>query len=442
MWDKVLSLIKSKHNETVFETWFADLQIKSIDENLNIINLSCKHDPAVKMLTNKYLTLLEDTIFEVFGKKYSVNVRTLSYYQELEKNKKTRKPKIEGAEIELNPLQNFENFVVGDNNSLAHAAAFAVSESPSQMYNPLFLYGGSGLGKTHLMNAIGTYIIKNNPSLSVLYVTSEMFTNEFVDSLKNSNTNRFKNKYRKVDVLLIDDIQFLEGKIQTQEEFFHTFNALFQENKQIVITGDRPPKDLTVLDERLRTRFAYNLVADLQPAKFETRVAILKKKIEISGLSWNSDIEEVCFLIAEKVTDNVRSLEGTIQRLISFSNVLDEKINLDLAKRVLPDILEGNEKTITPERIRSIVAKFYKIKVSEMDSKKRNAEIVLPRQVAMLLCRKNTDLSFQNIGKLFGGKNYSTVIASINKIEDSMRKDKNLKEEIRQIEEKIKANKS
>lgn len=442
MWDKVLSLIKSKHNETVFETWFADLKIKSIDENLNIINLSCKHDPAVKMLTNKYLTLLEDTIFEVFGKKYSVNVRTLSYYQELEKNKKTKKPKIEGAEIELNPLQNFENFVVGDNNSLAHAAAFAVSESPSQMYNPLFLYGGSGLGKTHLMNAIGTYIIKNNPSLSVLYVTSEMFTNEFVDSLKNSNTNRFKNKYRKVDVLLIDDIQFLEGKIQTQEEFFHTFNALFQENKQIVITGDRPPKDLTVLDERLRTRFAYNLVADLQPAKFETRVAILKKKIEISGLSWNSDIEEVCFLIAEKVTDNVRSLEGTIQRLISFSNVLDEKINLDLAKRVLPDILEGNEKTITPERIRSIVAKFYKIKVSEMDSKKRNAEIVLPRQVAMLLCRKNTDLSFQNIGKLFGGKNYSTVIASINKIEDSMRKDKNLKEEIRQIEEKIKANKS
>lgn len=380
-------------------------------------------------------------MFETFiGKHYRIIVKHKKEYEDEMKPKRTAKP-IPGASKDFNPLLNFDNFVVGNNNKYAHAASLAVAESPSEAYNPLFIYGGSGLGKTHLMQSIGTYIIKNNPETTVLYVSSEMFTNEMIAALNENRMRSFKNKYRKVDVLLIDDIQFLENKEATQEEFFHTFNALYEDNKQIVITSDKHPNKLVNLEERLRSRFSWNLIADLQPADYETRVAILKKKAENKGLEWNDDMYDVCCLIAEQITDNIRSLEGAFNNIVGFSSLLGEKIDISFAKRTLKDIINENDKAIEPERIRSIVAKHYKIKVADMDSKKRNAEIALARQIAMYLCRNETDLSFEKIGNIFGGKHYSSVMHSCSKIGALISEDDLISEDIEKIKTKLSSKK-
>ena len=330
---------------------------------------------------------------------------------------------------------------MGNSNKYAHAASFAVAESPAEAYNPLFLYGGSGLGKTHLMQAIAIHILNNNPGMNVLYVSSEQFTNELITALSENKTKQFKNKYRKTDVLLIDDIQFLEGKESTQEEFFHTFETLFQENKQIVISSDRPPNNLVKIDERLRSRFAWNMIADLQPADFETRVAILRKKAENAGIEWTQDVYNVCCLISEQVTDNIRELEGAFNRVVGMAQLIPgEEVNVEFAKRILNDIIKDNEKAVAPERIRSMVARYYKIKVADMDSKKRNAEITLPRQVAMYICREETDLSLPKIGKLFGGRHYSTVIHSHEKVQELMKNDETFRNEISKLMEELKKN--
>jgi chromosomal replication initiator protein len=337
----------------------------------------------------------------------------------------------------FNPKYNFENFVVGSSNKYAHAVSVAVAEAPGDVYNPLFIYGGSGLGKTHLMQAIGVHIIRNNPQSKVLYVGAEMFTNELITAINDNKTRSFRNKYRKLDVLLIDDIQFLEGKEATQEEFFHTFEALYQNNKQIVITSDCPPVSLKGLDERLRTRFSWNMIADIATPDYETRVAILKNLVEKSDIEMTDDVYDVICLIAEQVKDNIRELEGAYNRVIGLSQLLDEPINVDNARSILKDIIKDNEDAVAPERIRSTVANHYKIKISDMDSPKRNAEITLPRQVAMYLCRENTDLSLPKIGKLFGNRHYSTVIHAVEKIEEMLKNDEELIDNMELIKSKL-----
>ncbi len=445
IWGDFLQFIKANTTEVSYNTWFTSLFIYRIDEDVDIIYLACKDDIKIKQIKRRYMHLIEQGFENVTGKSYRVIVKLEDEYKEeaapaAEKKQKKIK-KFEDSNKLFNPRMSFENFVVGNNNKYAHAAALAVAESPAEAYNPLFIYGGSGLGKTHLMQAIGIMIIKNNPDAKVVYVSSETFTNELIKAISENKMRSFKNKYRKADVLLIDDIQFLENKDKTQEEFFHTFNALYEDDKQIVISSDRSPNQLVNLEERLRTRFAWNLIADITPADFETRVAILKKKAENCNVEWDDDLYEVCCLIAEKFTDNIRELEGAFNNITGYSNLLGEKIDVAFAKRTLRNIIKDTDDGIAPERIRSIVAKYFKIKVSDMDSAKRNREIAYPRQIAMYLCRENTELSLPEIGEVFGGKHHSTVIHSINKISDLYAKDDDTKADVDALRKKIKQHK-
>ena len=339
----------------------------------------------------------------------------------------------------FNPKYTFDNFVVGNSNKYAHAAALAVAESPSEAYNPLFIYGGSGLGKTHLMHAIGIYLLENNPQINVLYVSSEMFTNEFIKAINTKTMNDFKKKYRQADVLMIDDIQFLGGKNETQEEFFHTFNSLYNLNKQIIISSDKAPNKLVNLEERLISRFQWNLIADIQPADYETRVAILLKKVENMNIDIddNPDIYDVVCMIAEKIKDNIRELEGALTRVISFSQLLNEKLDKNFARKTLKDIFSNMEKTVTPEKIKKTVCRHYGIKISDIESSKKTNNIAYPRQIAMYLIREMTDYSLPKIGQFFGGKHYTTVLYACEKIENEMKTDRNLAEIIEAIKEEV-----
>lgn len=441
IWEELLINVRTEMTATSFTTWIIPLSIKTIDEKAGVIYLETSEEPVVRFVTSRYVETLEENFKKIIGKPYTVVIKTTEDYEEQNKSKKASRPSFD-AEKTLNPRLNFDNFVVGNSNKYAHAASYAVAEAPSEAYNPLFLYGGSGLGKTHLMQAIAIHILTNNPNMNVLYVSSEQFTNELITALSENRTKQFKDKYRKTDVLLIDDIQFLEGKESTQEEFFHTFNALFQDNKQIVISSDRPPNNLVKIEDRLRSRFAWNMIADLQPADFETRVAILRKKAENAGIPWDHDIYDVCCLISEQVTDNIRELEGAFNRVVGMAQLIPgEKINVEFAKRILNDIIKDNEKAVAPERIRSMVARHYKIKVADMDSKKRNAEIIMPRQVAMYICREATDLSLPKIGKLFGGRHYSTVIHSHEKVQSLMDNDENFRAEVEKLMNELQSNK-
>ncbi len=437
IWGTTLKFLEANTTSMSYSTWIAPLDIHNIDEETGIIYLAWKEDPTLlKHVNSNYLTLIENTINKSMDKPYRVVIKHEKEY-EVSSIDTTRMKNPLNQEKLFNPRFNFENFVVGGSNKYAHAVSVAVAETPGDVYNPLFIYGGSGLGKTHLMQAIGVHIIRNNPEAKVLYVTTEMFANELIASIRDNKMKSFKNKYRKVDVLLIDDIQFLEGKDSSQEEFFHTFEALYNSNKQIVITSDVSPVELKGLDDRLRTRFSWNMVANIAPPDYETRVAILSSFADKSGLEVDNDFREVLGLIADQIKDNIRELEGAYNRVVGFSQLLGEKINIDNAKNILKDILKDNEQAVAPERIRSVVANHYKIKISDMDSPKRNAEITLPRQVAMYLCRETTDLSFPKIGKLFGNRHYSTVIHAIDKIENDIKYDEELRESINVIKAKL-----
>ena len=418
IWDSFIEEIKKSTSKLSFDMFFSDLSLYKLDVDNKIIYIQLEDISIIKFLREKYIVQIEDIFSRMLGDDFQVVIKSKDEYKsnKIDKKKKVRKSLYKDNSKLFNPKFNFENFVVGGNNRFAYAASLAVAESPAEAYNPLFLYGGSGLGKTHLMQAIGIQVIKNDPTSNVLYISSETFTNELIEAINTQNTNQFKEKYRNIDILLIDDIQFLEGKEATQEEFFHTFNTLYENNKQIVISSDRPPSNLQKLDERLTTRFGFGITADVQPADFETRVAILKKKIELADIEVDSDIEEVCNLIAEKIKYNIRELEGAMNRMISFSEIMNNKIDLDFAKIVLKDIYRDTDKAIAPERIRSTVASYYDIKVSDLDSKRRTAEIALARQVAMYLCRESTDFSFSKIGEIFGGRDHSTVMSNCNKI--------------------------
>ena len=440
IWDSFIEEIKKSTSKLSFDMFFSDLSLYKLDVDNKTIYIQLEDISIIKFLREKYIVQIEDIFSRLLEDDFQVVIKSKDEYKsnKIDKKKKIRKSLYKDNSKLFNPKFNFENFVVGGNNRFAYAASLAVAESPAEAYNPLFLYGGSGLGKTHLMQAIGIQVIKNDPTSNVLYISSETFTNELIEAINTQNTNQFKEKYRNIDILLIDDIQFLEGKEATQEEFFHTFNTLYENNKQIVISSDRPPSNLQKLDERLTTRFGFGITADVQPADFETRVAILKKKIELAEIEIDNDIEEVCNLIAEKIKYNIRELEGAMNRMISFSEIMNNKIDLDFAKIVLKDIYRDTDKAIAPERIRSTVASYYDIKVSDLDSKRRTAEVALARQVAMYLCRESTDFSFSKIGEIFGGRDHSTVMSNCNKIQNLYQEDELIKYDIDEINKKIK----
>ena len=441
IWGSVLNSLKDNITNLSYTTWISPLYIHHIEEDSGIIYLAWPNDAKlINHINDHYLNLIENTVNNSMEKEYRIVIKQEKDY-EVSKIDTSKMKNTFNQEKLFNPRFNFDNFVVGNSNKYAHAVSVAVAEAPGDIYNPLFIYGGSGLGKTHLMQAIGVHIIRNNPEAKVLYVSTEMFTNELISALRDNKTRSFRNKYRKLDVLLIDDIQFLEGKDRTQEEFFHTFEALYQNNKQIVITSDCPPVSLNGVDERLRTRFSWNMIADIQPPDYETRVAILKNLAEKSDIEITPEINDVLSLIADQVKDNIRELEGAYNRVIGLSQLLDEKITVDNAKNILKDIISDNEQAVAPERIRSIVANHYKIKIGDMDSPKRNAEITLPRQVAMYLCRETTELSLPKIGKLFGNRHYSTVIHAVEKIEEALKYDNELAENIDTIKVKLQTKK-
>ena len=442
IWNQVLKIIEENTTSISYNTWFKPIKINSIDNNVKIAYLESEEDFIIKVLKDRYLQLIESSFKTVTGEDYRVVIKNSEDYEQVkEEEAETNQPVLMDPKLRkqkiFNPRYTFDNFVVGNSNKYAHAASLAVAESPSEAYNPLFIYGGSGLGKTHLMNAIGIYLLENSENLNVLYVSSEMFTNEFIKALGENKTREFKNKYRKVDVLLIDDIQFLEGKDTMQEEFFHTFNSLYDLNKQIVISSDRAPNKLVKLEERLRSRFMWNLIADLQPADYETRVAILMKKAENANIEIDDDLYEVICLIAEKIKDNIRELEGAFNRIVSFSTLMDEKIDKVFAKRILKDIIQNSGTSATPEKIKTIVSRYFNIKVSDMESSKRTNSIAFPRQVAMFLCRDMTDYSLPKIGNLFGGRHYTTVMHACEKIQAEIHNNDSVKEVIENLKKEI-----
>lgn len=442
IWNRVKEDIRQNVTEAAFNNFFRPAAIAELTEEPKIAYISTDKDIITNILRTRYTHVIENSFLNVTGENYRVVVKNSYEY--------SRRPKQEGKsstssfnlnigfkkEKIFNPKYTFDNFVVGESNNLAAAACKAVAGTPSEVYNPLFIYGGSGLGKTHLMNAIGIYMLENYENLKILYVSAETFTNDFIKSLSENRSTEFKNKYRLADVLLIDDIQFLEGKEGTQEEFFHTFNALYKENKQIILSSDRPPARLTNLDGRLRSRFSWNMTAGIQPPDYELRVAILRKKAENMNIEVDDDIREIIEMISERIKDNIRELEGAFSRVITFSELMGEKPDVAFAKRVLKDIMVGGY-NITPEKIRSVVCKHYKIKISDLDSETRVATLTYPRHIAMYLCRTMTDLSLPKIGAIFGNKHYSTVKHAVEKIEEEIKSDKLKAEEIEMLKDEI-----
>ena len=447
-WDKILESIRDDNelSNVAFKTWLLPLKVFRIEGN--ILKITAPFEQAATYVENKYKTFLYVAVAEAMGEEYEIRIITEDEALkekplEPETPKKAAAapaPKVaEEQKTNLNPRYTFDTFVIGSNNRFAHAAALAVAESPGKEYNPLFLYGGVGLGKTHLMQSVAHYILQQDPTKKVLYVTSEVFTNELIDSIRNGNNNSmtaFREKYRNIDVLLIDDVQFIIGKESTQEEFFHTFNALHSANKQIIISSDRPPKDMETLEARLQSRFEWGLIADISSPDYETRMAILRKKEELDG--YNID-DEVIRYIATNIKSNIRELEGALNKLVALSNLEKREINISMAEEVLKDIISPNQKReVTPQVILDVVAEHYGISVSDIIGGKRNAEIVTPRQVVMYLCREITDTPYKAIGILLGNRDHSTIINGDGKVRKQLQaNDGSLKNNIDIIRKKL-----
>ncbi len=448
--ESFLRSVRPELSEMSYKTWFSPIGVHGIDEENRTVYLSAENDFSANILNKRYIGIIEKGFQKVMKENYRIVIKTPESYRHEDENlERVNEIKNEAPLKEssggfsrqriTHPEYTFDNFVVGSGNKYAHAAALAVAESPSNAYNPLFIYGGSGLGKTHLMHAIAIYLSENRPELNVLYVSSEMFTNELIKALGENKQREFKNKYRKVDVLLIDDIQFLENKETTQEEFFHTFNDLYDLNKQIVITSDRPPNELTTLEERLRSRFSWNMIAGLSPSDYETRVAILVKKSQNFRMEMDDDLYQVICLIAEKITDNIRELEGALNRINSFSKLMNQHIDIGFAKSILTEILKNNKSNITPDKIKTTVCHKFNLKISELDSSKRTSKVAYPRQIAMYLCRDMTDYSYTQIGNYFGGRHYTTVMHACDVIQKEIGRDDDKRNLISSLKEEIKA---
>ena len=437
IWQKCLDYISTKVGIGTFDLWFKPIKVKQLKDDFIVLEIPNRF--YKEWIEENYSNIIEDTLKVVLDKEISVKYR-VSEKQDSESRKltakiDTRKRVLRKKGINLNPKYTFKEFVVGPSNQLAHAAAIKVAESPGNVYNPLFIYGGVGLGKTHLINAIGNMVIDTYPELNVLYVQSEQFTNEVVSAIRHDKMTQFKEKYRNIDLLLIDDIQFIANKTQTQEEFFHTFNSLYEQEKQIVISSDRPPKDIKEITDRLKSRFTMGLIADIQPPSVETKIAILEKKAEFQRITLP---QEVKYYLATRVKSNIRELEGCLLKLAAHSSLTGVPITLEMAKDVLKDFLTDEERPVTVDLIIKIVAEFYSVKPIELKSKKRTKEIALPRQIAMYLARELTELSLQDIGKYFGGKDHATVIYACKQIEKKKTMDETFSRTLESLINKIK----
>ena len=451
-WDEIIHKLKIEYglSNVSFRTWIEPLEVYNVSDSTVYILVPLKS--SVDYINQKYLLPFQVCIAEITGQEFKVKFITVDDSQNINvKNqddtyKKNATQNSIFEQANLNPKYTFDTFVVGGNNNFAHAASLAVSESPGEIYNPLFLYGGVGLGKTHLMHSIAHFILEKDPTKKVLYVTSETFTNELIEALKSGKTSggnelamtAFREKYRNIDVLLIDDVQFIIGKESTQEEFFHTFNHLHVSGKQIIISSDKPPKDIETLEARLRTRFEWGLIADISSPDYETRMAILRKKEELDGLQKYHISNEVMQYIATNVKSNIRELEGSLNKLIALHKLKNEEINIMLAAEALKDIVSPNKnRQITPELILEVVSEHFSVSIADLKSGKRNANIANSRQIAMYLCRTMTDTPLKSIGIMLGGRDHSTVSHGVDKVTEDIKTNEALNNTIEIIKKKI-----
>ena len=435
LWDNTLLILEKKLNKHSFESWIKPLKPIGCYEKTIIIEVPNHFSRG--WLNDRYTPLIKNVFKDIIGQELGLKFLVSDEIDNIDQDFSKKPFKNEQSfSTHLNPKYTFDSFVVGSSNRFAHAACLAVAESPAKAYNPLFIYGGVGLGKTHLMHAIGQYTLENSNKMKVSYVTSEKFTNDLINSIKDDKTVEFRNRYRSADVLLVDDIQFLAGKERTQEEFFHTFNTLHEADKQIIISSDRPPKDIPTLEDRLRSRFEWGLIADIQPPDFETRIAILRKKAQQENLTIPDD---TITYIADKIHSNIRKLEGALIRVIAYASLTDKEITPEMAADILKDITPPKKpKQITVKLIQSIVSDFYNVRIEDFKSKKRTRAVAYPRQIAMYITRELTDLSLPQIGDAFGGRDHTTVIHAYDKIKGELLDDTTLQDNIKELINKIK----
>ncbi len=436
LWNRCKEELKNRVNKSNYEIWLDPISLVSVDEKF--ITISVPNNYYIDRINKDYLKLLEEIVIDIFKKNIGVNLISNGETGEFAVKdsiikKEKRERVVSTTHITgLNSKYTFDNFIVGNCNQFAHAAAKAVAES-SITYNPLFIYGDVGLGKTHLMQATGNFIL-NNSKKRVLYVTSEIFVNDLITSIQHNKMTSFREKYRSLDVLFVDDVHFIAGKEHSQEEFFHTFNTLFESHKQIILSSDKYPREIPRLVERLKSRFEWGLIADIQPPELETRIAILKRKAEESGIDLPQDVAE---FIANRVKSNIRELEGCLSRITAVSSLKGKEISLLLAEDSFRDIFKAREKAISTNDIQRAVAEYFNVRVTDLRSKKRERNISLPRQVAMHLCKELTNLSLEDIGKSFGGKDHSTVIHAQKKIEKICKENNEISTAIKQIKKSL-----
>ncbi len=429
-WLQILDALQEKIDKNSYETWLEPTSY--IGQEANSLYIKVPNSYFKDWLSYHYSSAINSCSQKLYGKVFNIKFifdeDSSAFMRRSPQERKTKRGTL--LNPNLNPNYTFENFVVGSCNEFAHAASIAVTKNPAKSYNPLYIYGGAGLGKTHLMNAIGHFIVLNNSGLKVLYITTEQFMNDLINHLQYGKILSFRQKYRNVDVLLMDDIHYLSGKERTKEEFFHTFNHLYDGQKQIVISSDCPPKEIPHLEERFRSRFEWGLIADLKPPDIETRIAILKKKSDLEGVDLP---ESVALYIADKVHSNIRVLEGYLRRVIAFASLKGEKIDLDLTKEALRSLLDSSSTVVTIEKIQKIVCHQFKIKPSQLKSKNNSPKFAFPRQIAMYLAKGLTKASLPEIGKKFGGKHHTTVIHSIRKIEKMHNEDPEFNKELNNL---------
>ncbi len=442
-WNLIKETLRKEYelSDISYTTWIAPLNFYEVKDNVVTIMIPSDQAHALNYISSRYKSFFQVTISEMMNHTYEISFILEKDAQEGQnKSAQPSNPSynINYEKANLNPKYKFDTFIVGSNNKFAHSASLAVAESPGNVYNPLYIYGGAGLGKTHLMHSVGHFILEQNPEMKIIYVTSEDFTNEVIDCIRSGDAvkmNKFREKYRTVDVLLIDDVQFIIGKESTQEEFFHTFNTLHAAGKQIILTSDKPPKDMETLEERFRSRFEWGLIADIQPPDYETRMAILKKNAE----NYSKEIDDdVLKYIAENIKSNIRELEGAFNKIVAFSKLNKVDITLSHAEEALKDVIYPDKpKEITPSLIIDVVAEHFGINPEDITSKKRNSEFVQPRHIAMYLCRELTSTSLVNIGKIMGKRDHTTVMNGVNNISERIKTEPELRNRVDIIKNKI-----
>lgn len=434
LWSRTCELLRVDMNEISYRTWIADNLFPVRLEN-DTLTLRITMENMKVMITTRYVPLISNALMQVAGRRLNVVVLTQA---EIDSNPVRAAASDNGLEqgaVRLNSRYTFDTFIVGSGNRFAHAAALAVAESPADAYNPLFIWGGVGLGKTHLMHAIGHYIQQQYPEKRLLYITSETFTNELITAIQQNRNIEFRNRFRNVDVLMVDDIQFIAGRESTQEEFFHTFNALHTAGKQIILTSDKPPQDIARLEDRLRSRFSWGLIADIQRPDLDTRVAILREKARQENLTVGDDVLE---LIATHVDSNIRELEGNLTRLIAYSNLVNQPMSMDLCREALKDLFDKKQKrVITVDLIMKTVSEYYGLTVDDLTSSSRRRQVTVPRQIAMYLTRELTGMSLPQIGLAFGNRDHSTVVHSCDLVADNLKTSQNMVSQVNDIRNMI-----